>query len=528
MGGNPKIMMKKRTIYYEFMNLNRFQVKNRTKTTIFSSLLLQVVSIICAFILPRLILSSFGSEYNGIIHSVEQFLACVVLLRAGVGGVTRAALYKTLSNHDTAATSAIIWSTERFMRRIAIIFASSLVIFASIYPLLVKEEFTWLFSFSLVLTLGITTVIQYAFGITYQFLLHADQRLYVYNFLQTLAVLLNTIFSAILINLHVDIRLVKLASAAAFAVPPLFMYAYVRKHYELDRTVPPDDTAISQRWDAFAHQVAAFIHLNTDFVILTVFSSLYEVSVYSIYNMVVNGIKNLIFTCSSAIEALFGKMLALSEKDALGKRFEVYEFVINVLSLILLGCVAILIVPFIMIYTRGITDAQYYRPIFGCLLSLATFYACIRLPYQNVIEAAGHFKQTRNGAIIEASINLLSSFILVRKFGCEGVAVGTILAMLYRTIEYGRYASRHILNRSVWIFAKRMLVSMITMAVGIASFYICNAEILLSNIDSYWGWLLAAAIVFVFVSIIVLTVNFIFYPHFILNLLRAKIHKHKE
>ena len=65
-----------------------------------SSLLSQLVTIICGFVLPRLILSQFGSSYNGITSSITQFLNCVILLRAGVGGVTRAALYKPLADGD--------------------------------------------------------------------------------------------------------------------------------------------------------------------------------------------------------------------------------------------------------------------------------------------------------------------------------------------------------------------------------------------------------------------------------------------
>ena len=65
-----------------------------------SSLLSQLVTIISGFVLPRLILSQFGSSYNGITSSITQFLNCVILLRAGVGGVTRAALYKPLADGD--------------------------------------------------------------------------------------------------------------------------------------------------------------------------------------------------------------------------------------------------------------------------------------------------------------------------------------------------------------------------------------------------------------------------------------------
>ena len=75
----------------------------RTKKALMNTvalLIYQIVAAICGLILPRLILSSFGSNYNGIVSSINQFINCVVLLRSGVGAVTRFALYKPLSEKN--------------------------------------------------------------------------------------------------------------------------------------------------------------------------------------------------------------------------------------------------------------------------------------------------------------------------------------------------------------------------------------------------------------------------------------------
>ena len=61
-----------------------------------TSLVLQVVSVICGFILPRLILESFGSDVNGLVNSITQFLGVITLLDLGVGAVVQSALYKPL------------------------------------------------------------------------------------------------------------------------------------------------------------------------------------------------------------------------------------------------------------------------------------------------------------------------------------------------------------------------------------------------------------------------------------------------
>lgn len=62
-------------------------------------------------------------------------------------------------------------------------------------------------------------------------------------------------------------------------------------------------------------------------------------------------------------------------------------------------------------------------------------YGCysIRLPYNTMVLAAGHYKETQLSAIIEAVLNIGISVIFVFRFGLYGVAIGTLVAMVYRT-----------------------------------------------------------------------------------------------
>ena len=58
-----------------------------------SSLTFQVLTILCGFVLPRMILGSFGSEVNGLVNSITQFLTIISFLEVGVGAVVQSALY---------------------------------------------------------------------------------------------------------------------------------------------------------------------------------------------------------------------------------------------------------------------------------------------------------------------------------------------------------------------------------------------------------------------------------------------------
>ena len=436
--------------------------RSRTENAVLNSatsFLYQMVRMISLFIIPRLVLSRFGSSYNGITNSITQFLGVVSLLSAGIGGVTHAALYKPLAEGDMCAVSRILKATEIFLRKVAAIFVVFLLFFACLYPFIIRGQFEWFFTFTLILIIGSSTVAEYCFGMTYRYLFQSDQRMSVVNLIHTFATIINIIIAVVLIRAGFGIHIVKLGSALAFCINPVSLYIYAHKEYRILKAVDPDNTSIRQRWDAFAHQVALFIHSNTDTMILTFLVSLKEVSVYSVYSQVTNGVYTILRCFFPSIQTAFGQMFARNERMAIKRNFAEFEVVVFSVATIMFSVTLCMILSFVKIYTAGITDVDYNRPAFGYLLAVASYFFSIRVPYQNVIEAVGHYKQTKKYSYIEAFINLSLSIILVLILGLVGVAIGTLAANAYRTVCYAVYVSKNLIEEVLSSFVKHILIS---------------------------------------------------------------------
>lgn len=472
-----------------------------------AGLLYELTAIICGFILPRLILTAFGSEYNGVTSSITQFLGYVSLMRAGIGGVTRAALYKPLADEDSEGISAVVNATERFLRKVALLFSVSLIAFAAIYPVFVREDFGWLFTFTLVLIIGLSTFVQYFFGMTYQLLLMADQRQCVISLVQIVTTILNTIVAAILIRLGASIHWVKLGSTVVFCLNPLFLNLYARRRYRVNPKTPPNLDAIKNRWDCFGIQVANFVNSNTDMFILTVLTDVREVSVYVVYHMVTNGVRKLLLTFVNGVGAAFGNMFARQEEEGARRNLLLYEQVTFAMSNFLFSVTLAMILPFVAVYTKDVTDAAYIRPAFGCVMVLATLLSAYRIPYQSIVEAVGHFRQTRNGAFFEAALNIVVSVAMVRWLGLVGVAIGTLCAAVFRTFQYCIYVSRHVIRRSMALLVKRLVLSAATVLLVLL---ICS---LLpgSEPETFAQWAIAAVPVSAVAAAVVLAVEVLFY-----------------
>lgn len=495
---------------------NNASRKQRVMLNTLASVLAEVVSTVCALILPRLILASFGSEYNGIISSITQIISFVTLLRAGVGGVTRAALYKPLAENDTVRISAIINATERFMRRLALMFLGIATVAAVVYPFVV-QEFDWFFSFSLFMILSVSTFVQYYFGITYQMLLLADQRNYIYTLFNICSVILNTLLGVVLIKLGCSIHMVKLGSTVAYALTPVAVNLYVRRRYRLDRKVPADGSALEQRWDALGHQIAYYIFTSTNLTMLTVLADVRFVSVYSVYYMVIKAIKMVIKTYSSSVEAGFGNVIAKGQSKVLGRTLGIFECFMCLSCAFLFTCTAIMIVPFVQVYTQGVTDISYYRPVFAVLLILGELLYCLRIPYMSVVEASGMYRQTKTGAYAEAIINIGVSIVLCLLIDpLIAVATGTLCAMIFRTVEISRFTDRNILKRSRFHFYRIIGLSAGVMLVSIL---ICSYIPFLGSCANYLQWAVQAVVVALIVGVITIAAAMVFYRKVTMDML---------
>ncbi len=472
-----------------------------------TSLIGEGVALICGLIVPQMILTTFGSVYNGITQSITQFISYISLMKAGIGGATAVALYKPLAENDTEEISAVLASNEKFMRKIALIFVMFIIGLSVIYPIFIVKDYGWWFTASLIFIISISTFGQYYFGFTYQTLLAADQKDYITGILDIVTIILNTIVAVILINNDFSLHIVKLGSSLVHLITPLFLYFYCHKTYHLKRHVKVTEDRIPQKWDAAAHEVASFVNNNTDVVILTLFATLPEISVYTVYHYVIANLKKIVTKFTVGFGSAFGDMYAREEIDLMHKNLGIFELIIYSFTSVLYSVTLVMMLPFVAIYTRKVTDVNYIRPLFSFLLILGGVFNCFRVPYRVITIAAGHYKQTRNGAITEAVLNIVVSVLGVIAFGLPGVAIGSLTAMAFRTWQYVYYLSKNIMYRDVKYFLKHAFICFAIMAIVyfVAKLYIP------ASFDGWFDWVLYASITTVIAIILTLASDYVFY-----------------
>ncbi len=484
---------------------------NRSKKAalnVFFQLTLQVVTAICGFIVPKLVLEAFGSEVNGMVSSIAQFLGIITLMESGFGSVAKSAFYKPLAKNDNVGISGVFNATESFFRKVAFIFLIYCVLLSFFFPFIQESSFDYIFTMTLVLIIGINSFMQYYFGMSYTLVLNADQSGFISAGLQIITVILNALVTVLLLFLGAGIHIVKLFSAFVFILRPIFINIYGRRRYKIDRTVAKDEKSVAQKWDNLGQSIATYVHTKVSYVFSTVFLSYAEVSVYAVYSLITTSLSAIITGISSGFVSGLGNIYANKEKGNFKRVFSLYEFVNSIVSFVFYTVALITMMSFVRIYTSNITDTDYNRPLFGVLLVVAELIYCIRLPYYYMITNAGHFKQIKKGAYVEAGINIVLSFCLINLLGIAGLALSLLTAMTFRTAQIILYCSKNITECSPLLALKRLAVNI---AGGGLAIVVCR--FVTFNPSNFVEWFLYAGIVGVIVLVSICLINLVFYAN---------------
>lgn len=460
----------------------------RAKLNMLTTLLRQLLATLCGIVIPRVMIGAFGSVVYGATTSIAQFLSYISLLEGGIGRVTRGALYRPLAEGNREKVSQIHQATKRFFQKVGILFIAYTVILALFYydiadVTVLSREYT----FGLVIAISLSTMATYFGGISNMTLMHADQKQYLTNTVIMVTNVINTLCIVVLVQLKADVLTVKLVSSIVFIARPVLYAWYVRRNYDLPK-VKKDPSVLSQKWTGIGQHIAYFLHTNTDIVLLTLLSDLKQVAVYSVYHLVINSIWNIASSFSGGMEAAFGEMIAKKEQKALLQSYRYYKLIITLVALVLFGCAAVLIIPFVKLYMADVTDADYVQPLFGLVLLLAEFMNCLALPCTTLPISANRLKQTRWGSYGEALINITVSLALIRWNPLLGVAIGTLCANLFKSVYYMIYSAKQLMQCSVWKVVGSFLASLAVMlTIGASGMYLLgNAP--MDNFAVWCGW----------------------------------------
>ena len=485
--------------------------------------------IIIGLVIPRFLLLNYGSETNGFLSSVTQIITYMSLLEAGVGTASLQALYKPVAEDNKKEISAILSATNHFYKRTGVIYLIVVIIISIIYPIVVSNTLGPVTIVSVILVNGLSGVIAYFFQGKYKILLQAEGKNYVIANLNTVTNVLVNVSRVILINMNVSIILVQSMYLVFNILQMLYFWYYMRKNYKwLNVKDKPNFEAISQKDAVLVYQISALIFEHTDVLILTLMCDLRVVSVYSLYKTLFGMVNTLLTNVSSGFVFRLGHAYNTG-RSSFRLMYDAYETYYMSIVFSIHTVAYIFILPFLKLYTAGITDIEYIDSKLSLMFLIIGLLSCGRMTSANAINYAGKFKATQNRAVLESVINLAVTIVGTHFIGIYGALLGTIVALLYRTNDMIIYSAKHILKDSCFKTYKRWLCNVPVFAVIVVIWDKFSFEM-----NSYLSLLLIATIVSIIIFAIYLIVDSIMelqvckvVIRYIVNIVKKKLFKQK-
>ncbi len=333
---------------------------------VFASVLLQIVTIIYGFFIPKMVLRYFGSEVNGLVSSITQLLSYISLVEGGITAVIIAKLYDPLVKNNYSEVSSIVFTGTKFFKKIGILFFIYSLVLALICPFYYSTKgFSYVYICVLTIILSISLLIQYMMSLGLKCLLNADKKVYFISIVQIIILVFSFVLSYISIRIYPSIHVFKFINGICYIIQPMMYHYYIKKHYTLDNKAKENKMLIKDRWNGFANNVAYFIHTSTDITILTFFTDLTVVSVYSVYSLVTSGLKALIGSINNGLFSSVGHLYAKRDFTELERKFDIYEFAYLIIVFLTFTIASLLITPFVKLYVGQVDSANtYYQPLF--------------------------------------------------------------------------------------------------------------------------------------------------------------------
>lgn len=493
--------------------------KRNTIYTFGSSFLAIILQGVLGFITTKLILTVYGSDFNGVNATANQFINLLMLLEGGITLATNVALFRPIATNDEAGINHILSAMNKLFHKIGLAFFVLGIIGSLIYANIIGSDLDKGYIF----LLFVFTVVPSAFTIyytsKYSVLLQAEQKEYLLYFINIIIVIITQSLLILVASFRLHFLYVRIAQMVCSILNGIIIvHICKKKHKGLNLTVEPNFSAIKGTKDILIQKITGLLYGTAPILYISIFLGAMYVSVYAVYNSIFSLIKNFLYSLVNAPRMSFGVLISEQDSDYVKEKFLLYEFIIISVSTIVFISVFVMTAPFIAIYTRGITDINYTDSKIALLLTLIGYLEIIHIPSGHIINLSGNFSYSKKFQLIASLILVVFIPLASHFWSFYGVLFGilcTALALCFMEIGY--------IHHYYFKDATRPILKLIVSHV-IPGVILCFAEFkFLPAINSYVEFFIRGASIFILNVFFFFIVSYFFNRKYLKTLLGGHI-----
>ncbi len=462
------------------------QSNNRSKYSLLNAIAAMSLTLangLLGIVVTRLLLAYFGSDFNGLNSTANQVVHVLMIVEGGFTTASNVALFRPMVMEEYTAVNGILSATKRKFRKIGSTFFLIGTLVAIVYAMLANSGLPRDFIATVIMMTMIPPAFNLYYATTYRVILQAQQKEYIISFTTAATISLGHLCNIGMILLGGPIWMVRVNTMVFALLNSVLIAGYVkRKNPYVDLQAEPRGDLIKGTNDVMAQRITSVIYDSSPLIFLSIspVGGTVLASVYAVYNNVFIIIKSLIRGAIDAPRLSFGQILAQRKRENVWHLFAQYEYAAFCAVFVLLTTTCALILPFVGIYTDGITDAQYNDVNIAVMMALIATAELIHMPSSHLLNMAGEFKVCRNIQIITCIVLLAGMMIGGTMWGLYGM----MLALLGATILLDILEMGYVHLRFFQKKAAKLLSLLLPMT--LVGTLMCYAELNLNlHVDNY-------------------------------------------
>ena len=358
-----------------------------------------LMTVVANLIIPRYIILIYGSEVNGLSASINHVLMIVNLIQAGLGSSVTYLLYKPIEDKDRAVIASILTSAKRIYKYISIAVLLLGTVASVIFAYVVKTELPRDFVLIASLLTCINSAAGTYFTATAGIFLGAKQDGYLVSRISIITNIISYMLNVLIIIFKPHFMVMYLNSLLICVINIIVLSDCFNKRYKPFEPTTEEKKQIKripiQGVSYAAANEAAHAVINGSFtVIISMFAGLKAASIIGVYMIAVSAVNTVSNAIYSAVVPSYGSVAAEGNVDKTNRIFEIYQFLLFTLNTLMYMCAAYLLIPFVHLYTKGVSDAEYTNIPLMVVTVLYGLSANLRIPYNNTVYIKGLFKET--------------------------------------------------------------------------------------------------------------------------------------
>ncbi|GEN54614.1 hypothetical protein [Halobacillus faecis] len=479
--------------------------KKKSIYTALSSVALTVLNGLLGLIITRQIILNYGSDFNGLNSTANQFIAMLMIVEGGFTLATNVALFKPLTDQNYKKINSILSATKNIFNKIGLFFLGIGILATVVFTVVVESSLSWyIVSLTLFMTV-ISTCFKLMYATKYRILIQTEHREYILHFISLFTLVISQLLIIVVISVEGHMLFIRLSTMLGSIINSLMIVYVCKKNYSyMNFDIQPNYKAIKGTKDVFIQKLTGIIYTTLPIIAISTTAGTIFASVYAVYNSIFTLLKSFINAIVNAPRMGLGNLISTNSKDVVLKVFYQYQFIVINVMFTFLTSTSVLIMPFISLYTDGFSDVDYINVKLAAILVLITLFEIIHIPSGNLINMSGNFKIARKIQTFSMVTLVIMMVIGNLLIGFYGVLLAVfITAVLLAIFEVG-YVHLYYFNSNIYVFMKILMTTF-----GASVFLVGIELLLIPNINGYVTFFLFGMLLFTINGLIILMINLI-------------------